>query len=312
MDFVEEVLKFLTARMQIEAEWAVQERTSFTWWAHTLAQRVWVAPPREFQGVALHTLHIETDLLADVPMGEGTWTRLANVNQFATLSAYVANVAHGTIQLHASVSLTADNWLLARSIALHAMALQMADAYAEAPELADAFGGRVAATPHPQQGLRDKPDEMVGILEIYSQRGEGVSPFHADEIAELVHLEPRPWTMAATELHRLDADLEFATDLPARLEIDASERHASLGSGLQMRLLLPVAPDEALAQKLNANECLEPDAHQLGAWCVDRERGLTFTGFVPAAAYAPGLARALVYHLSAKNEWARALLFPSA
>ena len=312
MDFVEEVLKFLTARMQIEAEWAVQEQTSFTWWAHTLAQRVWVAPPREFQGVELTTLHIETDLLADVPMSEGTWSRLASVNQYATLSAYVADTAKGTIRLHSSVSLTAENWLLARSIALHAMALQMADAYAEAPELATAFGGRVAATPHPRQGLRERPDEMVGILEIYQQRGDGESPFTADEIAELVHLEPRPWTMAANELHRLDADLEFATDLPARLELDASERHASLGSGLQMRLLLPVEPDEAIAQKLNANECVEPDAHQLGAWCVDRERGLMFTGFVPAAAHAPGLTRALVYHLSAKNEWARALLFPSA
>ena len=312
MDFVEEVLKFLTERMQIEAQWAVQERTSFTWWAHTLAQRVWVAPPREFQGVELTTLHIETDLLAGVPMGEGTWTRLAGINQYATLSAYVADAAQGTIRLHASVSLTAENWLLARAIALHAMALQMADAYAEAPELAAAFGGRVAATAHPLQGVRERPDEMVGILEIYQQRGESESPFNADEIAALVHLDPRPWTMAANELHRLDADLQFATDLPARLELDASERHASLGSGLQMRLLLPVEPDEAIAQKLNANECLEPDAHQLGAWCVDGERGLMFTGFVPAAAYTPGLSRALVYHLSAKNEWARALLFPSA
>ena len=312
MDFVEEVLKFLTVRMQIEAEWAVQEQTSFTWWAHTLAQRVWVAPPREFQGVELTTLHIETDLLADVPMNDGTWTRLANVNQYATLSAYVADAAQGTVRLHASVSLTADNWLLARAIALHAMALQMADAYAEAPELAVAFGGRVAATPHPRQGLRERPDEMVGILEIYQQRGDGESPFTADEIAELVHLEPRPWTMAANQLHRLDADLEFATELPARLELDASERHAALGCGLQMRLLLPVEPDNAIAQKLNANECVEPDAHQLGAWSVDRERGLMFTGFVPAAAHTPGLARAMVYHLSAKNEWARALLFPSA
>jgi hypothetical protein len=312
MNFVEEVLKFLTERMQIEAEWAVQEQTSFTWWAHTLAQRVWVAPPREFQGVELTTLHIETDLLADVPMNEGTWTRLANVNQYATLSAYVADAGNGAVRLHSSVSLTADNWLLARAIALHAMALQMADAYAEAPELAAAFGGRVAATPHPRQGLRQQADEMVGILEIYQRRGEGESPFTADEIAELVHLEPRPWTMAANQMHRLDADLEFATDLPARLELDASERHASLGCGLQMRLLLPVEPDDAIAQKLNANECIEPDAHQLGAWSVDRERGLIFTGFVPAAAHTPGLARALVYHLSAKNEWARALLFPSA
>ncbi len=204
MDFVEEVLRFLTARMQIEAEWAVQERTSFTWWAHTLAQRVWVAEPREFQGVELRTLHIETDLLRDVPIDSSTWTRLSNVNQFAALSAYVADTSQRTIKLHSSVSLTAENWLLARSIALHAMALQMADAYAEAQELAEAFGAQVAATPHPERGLRDRADEMVNILEIYQERGQGESPFLPEEIAELVHLEPRPWTMASSELMRLD------------------------------------------------------------------------------------------------------------
>jgi hypothetical protein len=311
MDFVEEVLRFLTARMQIEAEWAVQEQHSFTWWAHTLAQRVWVAPAREVMGVAVRTVHIETDLLADVPMTAATWARLAAINRFATLSAYVADRAQRTVRLHASVSLTPENWMLARSIALHSMALQMADAFAESAELALAFGARVNATPHPRRGLREQPDEMVGVLEIYQQRGEGDSPFDADEIAELVQLEPRPWVMASNELHRLDADLEFAPELPARLELDAAERHASLGSGLQLRLLLPVEPDDQIAQKLNANECLEPDAHQVGAWCVDEERGVMFTGFVPAAAHTPGLARALVYHLSARNEWARALLFPA-
>jgi hypothetical protein len=152
---------------------------------------------------------------------------------------------------------------------------------------------------------------MVGILDVYQQRGDGDSPFSADEIAGLVHLEPRPWVMAANDEQRLLADLEFADDLPARLELDAAERHANLGSGLQVRLLLPLEPDDMVAQRLNASECLEPDAHQLGAWCVDEERGLMFAGFVPAAAYTEGLARALVYHLSAKNDWARALLFPA-
>ena len=90
MEFVEDVLRFLTARMQIEAEWAVQEKTSFTWWASSLRQRVWVAPPREFQGVSLTTLHVETDLISDVPMDESTWIRLAAVNRFASLSAHVA------------------------------------------------------------------------------------------------------------------------------------------------------------------------------------------------------------------------------
>jgi hypothetical protein len=311
VDFVEETLKFLTARMQIEAEWAVQEQASFTWWAHTLAQRVWVAPPREVQGVMLRTVHIETDLLADVPMTTSTWARLASMNRYATLSAYVADVHRQAVRLHASVSMTEENWLLARSIALHAMALQMADAFAEAEELAEAFGARINGTPHPLRGLRDQPDEMVGILDIYQQRGDGDSPFTVDEIAELVHLEPRPWVMASNDEYQLHADLEFADDMPARMELDAGLRHASIGSGLQLRLLLPLEPDDMIAQRLNANECLEPDAHQLGAWCVDEDRGLMFTSFVPAAAHTPGLSRALVYHLSAKNDWARALLFPA-
>lgn len=311
MEFVEDVLRFLTARMQIEAEWAVQEKTSFTWWASSLRQRVWMAPPREFQGVPLTTLHVETDLIAGVPMDESTWARLAGVNRFASLSAYVADPVAGTVSLHSSVSLTADNYRLAQTIALHAMALQMADGYAEAAELASAFGGEVAGSPHPRQGMRLTPDEMVGILEIYQQRGEADSPFESEEIAQLVHVEPRPWILAANDMHRIDADLEFAAGVNARLELDAETKHPSLGSGLQMRLKLPIDPDPMVAQRLNANERLEPDAHQLGAWCVDDEHGLMFTGFIPAAAWVPELSRALVYHLSAKNEWARALLFPA-
>lgn len=311
MPLVEDVLTFLTQRMQFEAEWAVQTADAFTWWPSALAQRVSAAPARDFQGIELTTLHIETDLLANVPFAPSAWPRLAAVNRFATLSAYVADIAAGTIRLHASVSLTEENYPLARAIALHAMALQIADAYTEAQELADAFGATVAGSAHPVSGPRTTPDEMVRIAGVYQERGAADSPFEPEELAQLVHLEPRPWMLAANELHRVDADLDFAPGLPARLELDAGEPHPALGSGLQMRLVLPVEPDPLIAQKLNASECLEPDSHQLGAWCVDDERGLHFAGFVPAAAYVPGLSRALAYHLSARNDWARALLFPA-
>ncbi len=311
MALVEDVLTFLTQRMQFEAEWAVQTADSFTWWPASLAQRVWAAPAREFQGTELTTLHIETDLLSDVTLDSATWGRLANVNRFASLSSYVAEPAARTVHLHASVSLTSENWLMARALALHAMALQITDAYSEAEALAATFGAKVATSAHPRQGPRTTPDEMVNIAEVYQQRGQADSPFTSEEIAQLVHLDPRPWILAANDLHRVDAELEFAPNLPARIELDANERHPALGSGLQMRLMLPVEPDAMVAQRLNANERVEPDAHQLGAWCVDEERGLMFTGFVPAAAYVPGLSRALAYHLSARNEWARALLFPA-
>lgn len=311
MSLVEDVLTFLTQRMQFEAEWAVQKADAFTWWPSSLAQRVWAAPARDFQGVALTTLHIETDLLSDVDCGPSMWPRLAGVNRYASLSAYVADKAARTLRLHASVSLTEDNQLLGRSMALHAMALQLADAHAEAAELARSFDATVAHSVHPTRGSRTTPDEMVNIADSYHERGESDSPFGSDELAQLVHLDPRPWLQAANQLHRIDADIDFAPDLPARLELDAEARHPALGSGLQIRLLLPVEPDAMVAQRLNASECVEPDAHQLGAWCVDDDRGLHFAGFVPAAAYVPGLSRALAYHMSARSDWARAVLFPA-
>ena len=84
----------------------------------------------------------------------------------------------------------------------------------------------------------------------------------------------------------------------------------ALGSGVQLRLALPVEEDAAIAQRLNANEAAQPDAHQLGAWCLDPDRGLTFVSFIPSAACMPNLVRALVYHAAGRNEWARELLFP--
>lgn len=304
------LINFLIDRLQIENEWFEGRGRGFAWWAGALAQRVYLGAPRTVHGVTVTTLHLETDLLADVPLSSVAWQRLASINRLATLSAYVADVQTRTIRLHASVTLTDDNWLMARTLALHAMALQVADAHAEAAELAKAFGGRVDESAHPSAGPRQRPDEMLGVVEIYQQRGQDPSPFTTEALAQLVHVEPRPWLMAANEPDRLIADLDFATDQPARLEMDASAVHPALGSGLQLRLLIPVEPDAAIAQRLNANEVALPDAHQLGAWCIDPERGLGFVSFVPSAAFMPELLRSLVYHAAGRNEWARDLLFP--
>jgi hypothetical protein len=309
-DLEANTLNFIIDRLQIEDDWFEWTGRGFRWWAGRLAQRLVFAPRRDLHGVLVSTLHIETDLLADVPGTTATWERLAAVNRLATLSAYVADVPARHVSLHASVTLTDDNWLMARTLALHAAALQAADAHAEAAELARAFGARVHASAHPERGARAEPDEMLGVVEVYQQRGEDPPPVGTEELAELVHLEPRPWLLAVNEPERLLADLDFATGQPARLELDASVTHPALGSGLQLRLAVPVEPDPAIAQRLNANEAAQPDAHQLGAWCVDPERGLAFVAFVPSAACVPNLPRALIYHAAGRNEWARELLFP--
>lgn len=304
------VLNFIIDRLQIEDEWFEWGGRGFRWWAGALAQHISFAPSRDLHGVRVSTLHIRTDLLEGVAATGATWERLASVNRLATLSAYVADVQNQRVSLHASVTLTEDNWMMARTLALHAAALQVADAHAEATEMARAFGARVAASAHPSRGRRDLPDEMLGVVEIYQQRGQDPSPITTEELAQLVHTEPRPWLLAVNEPARLLADLDFAAGQPARMELDASVTHPALGSGLQVWLAIPVEPDAAIAQRLNANEAAQPDAHQLGAWCVDRERGLAFVGFIPSAACMPDLTRALVYHAAGRNEWARELLFP--
>ncbi len=303
-------LHFIADRMQIDADWAVEGPDSITWWAGSLAQRLTLAAPRDLHGVQVVTLHIETDLLADVPATADTWERLSRINRLATLSAYVADVPRNAVRLHASVSLTRDNLPMARTLALHAVALQVADAHAEAAELAQVFGARVDRSGHPARGPRPGEDEMLGVADVYEQRGQDASPFTTEELARLVQLSPRPWVMASSERTSLLADLEFADARPARLEMDAAATHPALGSGLQLRLLLPVEPDAAVAQRLNAVEALQPDAHQLGAWCIDEERGLLFGAFIPSGAYVPELSRALVYHAAGRNEWARSVLFP--
>jgi hypothetical protein len=304
------ILNFIIDRLQIEDDWFDWGGRGFRWWAGPLAQQISFTPIRDLHGVPVSTLHIETELLAEVPMTALTWERLAAVNRLATLSAYVADVQARTISLHASVTLTDDNWLMARALALHAAALQVADAHAEAAEMARAFGAEVRRSAHPTRGPREIPDEMLGVVEVYQQRGQEPPPITTEEIAQLVHLEPRPWLMAVNEPDCLQAELDFAVGQPARLEIDRGVTHPALGSGLQVRLALPVEPDAAIAQRLNADEATEPNAHQLGAWCVDQEQGLAFVGFIPSAACMPDLARALIYHAAGRNEWARELLFP--
>jgi hypothetical protein len=307
-DLGQRLIDYVYERMQIDEHWAVREPQRFTWWAGALAQRVWTDAPREMQGVVVTQVHIETDLLGNVAPSAEALERLAGINRLSTLSAYVADTDARAVRLHASVSATEDNLPLARMLALHATALQVADAHAEAGPLAQIFGADVDASSHPTSGVRDEEDEMLGVPEVYASRGEGASPFRIDELAELVRLEPRPWTTASNTLTGIDAELPFDGHQPSRLELDAEFRHPALGSGLRLALTLPVSATPARVQSLNAGEVVTPDAHQLGGWCASEDDQLEFVSFIPTAAYVPNLARALVYHMSARNGWAHQMI----
>ena len=214
------------------------------------------------------------------------------------------------VRLHASVSLTADNWPLARMLALHAAALQAADAHAEVTPLAEIFGAAADESGHPQHGVRTTLDEMVQVASVYQERGEASSPWSIKEFATLLQLDPRPWLMASSHATGLEATLPFGPDprVTSQLELDAAYQHPALGSGLHVRLVVPRQPSAATVQRLNAAEVVGPDAHQIGAWGIDDDDRLRYAAFLPSAAYAPHLTPSFVYHMVARNDWAHARL----
>lgn len=302
------VIDFVYDRLQIDEEWSTRDAGGFTWCAGPLALRVWHGAPREVEGISMTAVHIETDLVNGVVESNEIRAQLAGINRLATLSAYVWSARDRTVRLHASVSVTEDNWPLARLLALHATAIQVADAHAESAPLAGIFGGSVARTIAPNGRVRLEPDVMLEVTSVYQQRGEHGSPWSADELASLVPLEPRPWSRASSEADHFEATLPWHTGRESRLELDTRIVHPALGSGLQLRLRLPVDAEPSVVHDLNTADITEPDAHQLGAWGLDDEAGVVFTSFMPAAAFVPNLTRSLVYHLAARNDWARELL----
>lgn len=299
------VIDFVFTTLQIDEEWSARDAGGFTWCAGPLATRVWHTAPRDVQGVAMTTVHIETDLLMGVSRSDDILARLAGINRLATLSAYVWSDADRALRLHASVSVTEDNWPLARLLALHATAIQVADAHAECTPLAEVFGGSVARAIAPNGRVRLEPDEMLDVTSVYRHRGELASPWRTDELASLVQLEPRPWSRASSEADTFDADLPWRGDGTSRLELDRRVVHPALGSGLQAQLRVPLEAEPSVVHQLNQADTAEPDAHQLGAWGLDEQLGVVFTTFLPSAAFVPNLTRALVYHLAARNDWAQ-------
>ena len=307
--------------MQIDERWMLRRPRGFTWWGHELAQQVWLDPVEDYHGTPVARLHIETDLLTDVPDPAKAIDALVALNRAASLSSLAAD-AEGRVRLHASLTVTPDNLTLAGSLALHAIAIQAADAHIKAAPLAGHLGARVARSAHPSHGPRPDPDDLLDALAFYADKGAGASPYADLDFRAMALMQPRPWVLARTAGDGLDVELPFLGSRPsvldgtgaaapetALLQVRASHRHAQLGTGLLLRLALPVRAGAAVANQLNLAEALRPEGHQLGAWTIDQQNLACYT-VVPAVAFADDLVETLIWHVAARALWARAQLFP--
>jgi len=41
-----QVIDYVYAQMKVSEKWSLRQERGFTWWGHTVAQRVWADPPK--------------------------------------------------------------------------------------------------------------------------------------------------------------------------------------------------------------------------------------------------------------------------
>ena len=321
------VVRYLFEQFQIDAEWSVQHERGFTWWGYVLAQRVWATPIYDRDGVLTSHVHIETDILREVDGGSQLLAQLAALNALATLSACVLHERR--VRLHASVSATENNLPFARELAMHAMALQLEDAYQHAKALDRSFRS-LDVSEHPTSGARPEPDEMLQVSQLYRRKPKGGSAFDQITFDSLVKADGACWRLATAGPTGFTA--EFALEgseraalrqqhgkrvlLTALFQAWTDKPHPSLGPGVltTMRLSDPRHDEARIANQLNVAETVSADSHQLGSWSANEDKSLAFVSFFPALVFTshPGYAyrlfESLVWHAASRAVWAHRLL----
>lgn len=329
--------------MKIDPEWSVQTGRSLTWWAHRLAQRIWAEPVHEDNGHHIIRVHAHTDLLRDVPDCAETDKLLSAFNSLGGVSGFVFDRDTGRVGLRCSAYLHVQNFDWLFPFFFCATAIQAAEANSHADEIAELLNGNLDVSSHPLSGARSTPDDMLNVIEgFFAPRGEEASAFTSKDFQVAMNLNPRPWVMANASEDGFTAEFSFPGCMPptALLTINNKATHPRLGSGLSLRLRLPVTLSgvdvAGLASKMNLAELnSEVYTHFMGAWCLDFEgnmdlakkalmlgdtskststmkelakKTLTYCSFIPSAAYNASILPNLVYAMAQRSGWANKYL----
>lgn len=325
MDVGRRLLDRLYEQMEIDEEWSVRDGDSFTWWGHSLAQRVWFEPPVEEAGFEITRIHAETQLLKDVPATNENAEKISVINCYASLSSMVWNPEEGEINYCCSAYFHRQNFNWLVKLFMGAAALQAADAQIKVDHgLVDLLGGVPNESSPPGRPRRADEDGMLYVIEeMFAPAGAGDSPFTGEDFRRALAMEPHPWVMATEGKNCMVAEFPFHGDRPALMGMSgtdpskcetalfkatAEERHPQFGSGLFLRLTLPPVGVEGtgnLVCGLNWDEAGEwSRSHILGAWCL-ADLGITFVSFIPAALYREGILDAMIQSMAMRARWAK-------
>ena len=325
------VIARLARDLLVDDEWIVWHDAGFTWWAYLLAQNVMLDGPFEATDGALgYTLRIWTDVVRDVKDEAVALDLLASANMYQTLSALVWHPQDRCIREMMSVLVyedTAEDW--APRLALGAV-LQNAAAVARSAELAEAVGGTIAVSSHPDSGVRQKPDEVLAASTATAiPDGMARSKFAGEILNGLVQFNPAPWLVANGDGSGFTAEFECMSAVTGAeagtgpdpsapgtslLQVFTDQPHPDIGSGalVVLRLLLDIPDDEvpSVTNFLNSSEIDETRVPAIGAWCRNpfSDGGVAHVIFLPSVLARHGILENIANYTAVRSRWVAAVL----
>lgn len=328
----QKILEYLFTSLRIDEEWTIREPRGFTWWAHHLAQRVWVEPLPEIREVPVVRVQAETALLRKVPDTVANRALVDLLNKEANLNTFRFDPRTGRVTLRCCAYVTPETVSWLKWFLSAAIAIQVADAHAKGqPALANAFDADLDHSAHPSRGPRQVMDDMLNVIEaLFAPLGRGRSPFTAADFERLQRFAPKLSVLTTTDSSGATAEFPFFNDRPAVLaflqpkqkqvgtalcQIISTTRHP-YGNGVLWKLTLPmdVAEREAIDQAIDLNlaeydEPIWPYFYGFGAWCSDPHlRTVAYVMFMPAAIYKPGILEPFFISMRARTEWVKRYL----
>ena len=319
----------LYKQLMVDDAWAVRRDRGFTWWAYRLAQHIEVGSPVRSADLDVCIVRIWTDVANNVDPARNPAAVVGMANVQQSMNALVWEASNQTITECCTAVVHKENigWL-GKMLAMAAV-LQNTAAHSRAHAVADACGGKPAASSHPVSGKRPAMDDILNVPErliipagAESSRftgpfSEGLGVFAASMgwfgtsdatgmTCEVPYTGSRP--LVLQEYGAPDTAVETAlvrifTDVP----------HPEAGNGALIVMQLPVDPGSdaapALANELNAIEAKgDLSAPLLGAWCPDvlskNGNGLAFCCFLPNLIARPGLLENQIVYQAARAQFA--------
>ncbi len=311
-DFGLEIVAQIHDTLKVPDHWRSDFARGFKWWAEEFSQTVWADEGVFSNAQSFFRVHVETDFLLGRGKAQQFELALATEMGHATTSAICFDAGKDTYVLHSSGYFTHDNedWL--PKLFIGGAALQVDEAHVFGHDLAKKLHAVPAISEHPAHGLRSQPDPILGAMErFFKPYGRGASRW-----ADNGEWQGVGWAMDR-QADRFETDrssfckasfpwfLDGST--PIELVVTCVEPHPTLGSGLRMRLMVPLqlGPERCAHTAMELNNLERKEwlrCHMIGSWGFEDGK-LEYEAFIPNTLYHEGIMEHLALSMAVRAAW---------